>query len=180
MKRFMNKKVAAIGLAAGLVLGVGGAAFAYFSSTGGGTGSVTTAGASNTLKVTDNSASLTAPGPGVAAQNLVVTVANTSTTASVHVSGVQAYLTVAPASGAPAGDRACSTADYQLNGTADTSATSTVTITGLTPVELTPSPSAGDSTSTTGTGNSIAFNDSATIDQSNCEGAVVTINYVAS
>ena len=38
MKRFMNKKVAAIGLAAGLVLGVGGAAFAYFTSTGNGTG----------------------------------------------------------------------------------------------------------------------------------------------
>ncbi len=32
MKRFMNKKVATIGLAAGLLLGVGGAAFAYFTS----------------------------------------------------------------------------------------------------------------------------------------------------
>ena len=38
MKRFMNKKVAAIGLAAGLALGAAGAAFAYFSSTGAGTG----------------------------------------------------------------------------------------------------------------------------------------------
>ena len=36
MKRFMNKKVAAIGLAAGLALGAAGAAFAYFSSTGSG------------------------------------------------------------------------------------------------------------------------------------------------
>ena len=36
MKRFMNKKVATIGLAAGLALGAAGAAFAYF--TGGGTG----------------------------------------------------------------------------------------------------------------------------------------------
>jgi hypothetical protein len=180
MKRFMNKKVAAIGLAAGLALGAAGGAFAYFSSTGGGTGSVTTAGASNTLKVTDNSASLTAPGPGVAAQNLIVTVSNTSTTASVYVHSVAAYLTVAPATGAPAGAGPCTTADYLLNGTASTSATNTVAITGLTPVELIPSPTAGDSTSTTGTGNSIAFNDSATVDQSNCEGAVVTINYVAS
>ena len=32
MKRFMNKKVAAIGLAAGLALGAAGAAFAYFTS----------------------------------------------------------------------------------------------------------------------------------------------------
>ena len=34
MKRFMNKKVVAIGLAAGLTLGAAGAAFAYFTSTG--------------------------------------------------------------------------------------------------------------------------------------------------
>ena len=32
MKRFMNKKVAAIGLATGLALGAAGAAFAYFTS----------------------------------------------------------------------------------------------------------------------------------------------------
>jgi len=38
MKRFMNKKVVAIGLAAGLTLGAAGAAFAYFTSTGSGTG----------------------------------------------------------------------------------------------------------------------------------------------
>ncbi len=33
MKRFMNKKVATIGLAAGLALGAAGAAFAYFTRT---------------------------------------------------------------------------------------------------------------------------------------------------
>jgi hypothetical protein len=38
MKRFMNKKVAAIGLAAGITLGGAGAAFAFFTTTGGGTG----------------------------------------------------------------------------------------------------------------------------------------------
>jgi len=38
MKRFMNKKVAAIGLAAGLALGAAGAAFAYFTGSGNGTG----------------------------------------------------------------------------------------------------------------------------------------------
>jgi len=41
MKRFMNKKVATIGLAAGLALGAAGAAFAYFTSSGTGTGSAT-------------------------------------------------------------------------------------------------------------------------------------------
>jgi hypothetical protein len=41
MKRFMNKKVATIGLTAGLVLGAAGGAFAYFSSTGTGVGTGT-------------------------------------------------------------------------------------------------------------------------------------------
>ncbi len=31
MKRFMNKKVAVVGIAVALVLGIGGAAFAYFT-----------------------------------------------------------------------------------------------------------------------------------------------------
>ena len=38
IKRFMSKKVVAIGLAAGITLGMGGAAFAYFTSTGSGVG----------------------------------------------------------------------------------------------------------------------------------------------
>ncbi len=38
MKRFMSKKVAAIGLAAGITLGLGGAAFAYFTATATGNG----------------------------------------------------------------------------------------------------------------------------------------------
>jgi hypothetical protein len=41
MKRLINKKVAAIGLAAGLALGGAGAAFAFFSTTGGGVGDTT-------------------------------------------------------------------------------------------------------------------------------------------
>ncbi|HXZ62730.1 MAG TPA: hypothetical protein VEG62_08305, partial [Acidimicrobiales bacterium] len=47
MKRFMNKKVVAIGLAVGLTLGAAGAAFAYFTSTGTGTGSATVGSATN-------------------------------------------------------------------------------------------------------------------------------------
>jgi hypothetical protein len=37
IKRFMSKKVVAIGLAAGITLGLGGAAFAYFTAAGSGT-----------------------------------------------------------------------------------------------------------------------------------------------
>jgi hypothetical protein len=47
MKRFMNKKVAVVGLVVALIIGVGGAAFAYFSSTGGGTGSAGVGTSSN-------------------------------------------------------------------------------------------------------------------------------------
>ncbi len=39
MKRFMSKKLLVVGVAVALVIGVGGAAFAYFTTTGGGTGS---------------------------------------------------------------------------------------------------------------------------------------------
>lgn len=42
MKRFMTKKVAAIGITAGLILGASGAAFAYFTSQGAGTGTAST------------------------------------------------------------------------------------------------------------------------------------------
>jgi hypothetical protein len=61
MKRFMNKKVAAIGLAAGLVLGIAGAAVAYFSSTGSGTGSGLV-GSSHALTI--NQTGITYNGPG--------------------------------------------------------------------------------------------------------------------
>ena len=47
MKRFMNKKVATVGIAVALVLGIGGAAFAYFTSSGGGTGSAQVGTAAN-------------------------------------------------------------------------------------------------------------------------------------
>jgi hypothetical protein len=52
VKRFINKKAAALGIAAAVILGGGGAAFAYFTTTGGtghGTASTGTAGA---VKVT--------------------------------------------------------------------------------------------------------------------------------
>ncbi len=51
MKRFMNKKVAAIGLASALALGIAGGAFAYFTNTGTGTGSATVGSTSNQFTV---------------------------------------------------------------------------------------------------------------------------------
>lgn len=66
MKRFMNKKVAAIGLAAGLALGMAGAAFAFFTSTGTGTGSATTGSASQyTVSSTADTSGDLVPNDGI-------------------------------------------------------------------------------------------------------------------
>jgi hypothetical protein len=171
MKRFMNKKVVAIGLAAGITLGAGGAAFAYFTSSGGGAGSVQTGSSVNGITITDNSSSLADLLPGVAAQDLTVTATNTAAQAQ-YVSGISAYLTL---SGVTAVDGyTCSTADYLLDGTAGTSVTNTVPI-AWTGQELAATNGTADSAGT----DTIQFNDSATQNQDSCEGVTVTINYTS-
>jgi hypothetical protein len=62
MKRFMNKKVATIGLAAGLALGIAGSAFAYFTSTGTGTGSASTGSSAGLNIAQTNTVSNLLPG----------------------------------------------------------------------------------------------------------------------
>jgi len=88
MKRFMNKKVAAIGLAAGLALGAAGAAFAYFTSTGDGTGSASVGSSTawNVAVTSDSSNSLL---PGSGSETLSYTVTNES-------SGAQALNAITP------------------------------------------------------------------------------------
>jgi hypothetical protein len=77
MKRFMNKKVATIGLAAGLLLGAGGAAFAYFTATGNGSGTGLTG---STTAWTVNSPTPTGGPlyPDVGAETFAFTVTNNS------------------------------------------------------------------------------------------------------
>jgi hypothetical protein len=62
MKRFMNKKVAAIAAAVGLTLGLGGAAFAYFTSNGAGNGSATVGTSGNNVAVEGSSTPALVPG----------------------------------------------------------------------------------------------------------------------
>ena len=64
MKRFMNKKVVAIGLAAGITLGAAGAAFAYFTSTGSGPGAASVGTASPLTVTQTNTISGLTPGSG--------------------------------------------------------------------------------------------------------------------
>lgn len=63
IKRFMNKKVVAIGLAAGITLGGAGAAFAYFTTSGTGSGS-TAAGSAGTVSLSASIAGAIVPGDG--------------------------------------------------------------------------------------------------------------------
>ena len=56
IKKHISKKVVGIGLVAGLVLGAGGAAFAYFQATGSGSGDASTG---NVANLTINQVSLT-------------------------------------------------------------------------------------------------------------------------
>jgi hypothetical protein len=78
MKRFMNKKVAAIGLAAGLALGAAGAAFAYWTANGQGSGTASTGTTTPWAVVvtSDVSNSLTPGGP---TETIAYTVTNNST-----------------------------------------------------------------------------------------------------
>ncbi len=95
MKRFMNKKVATIGLAAGLALGAAGAAFAYYTATGQGNGTATAGAQKNvSLSVTD----VTLNGPGAAAVSVPYSFTNTAgngdeTFGTVSISNITGYTT---------------------------------------------------------------------------------------
>ena len=176
MKRFMNKKVAAIGLAAGLALGARRCRLAYWTSTGSGSGQAATGTASSDLAFSDTLGSLNALAPGTGAQDFTTTVTNNSTTQNAYVAGVTAYVTVAeglPGSGVTG--YTCSSADYKLDGVAGTSPTNQVTL-AWTATDLAAS---GGNASTAGT-DTIQFNDLTTTDQDACQGATVTVHYTSS
>lgn len=73
MKRLLSKKVVAVGLAAGITLGIGGAAFAYFTSTGSGSGSALTGSPSQWTVAATSSTGTMYPGVGFASLDFSVT-----------------------------------------------------------------------------------------------------------
>ena len=169
MKRFMNKKVAAIGLAAGLALGVAGGAFAYWTSSGSGTGtSSTTTGTSDLTYATST---INPMYPGDSAQDFTVTVTNHSATQAEYVNGVSAYVTTSAGA-------SCDGSNFLLNGSPAPSTALTAVPLAWTATELTANPSAGDNASTAGT-DTIHFNDT-TSNQDLCKGVTVTLNYTSS
>ena len=75
MKRFLNKKVAAVGLAAGIILGGAGAAFAYFSGNGSGSGSASTGSVGTDLAISQTN-TVTGLLPAGPAQTIDLTITN--------------------------------------------------------------------------------------------------------
>jgi hypothetical protein len=109
VKRFMNKKVAAIGLAAGLALGTAGAAFAYFSSTGSGSGSAST-GSSTSVAISQTN---TVSGllPGGPSQTIDYSVTNNGS-GSEYVG--QVTVSVASVTSGSLADETCATSMYPI------------------------------------------------------------------
>lgn len=164
MKRFMNKKVAAIGLAAGLVLGGAGAAFAYFTNangSGSGTGSV---GSSSPWLVNNPTTTDAALLPGSGSQTFAFTVTNNG-------SGNQG-LTSVTATVAPHNAN-CDASWYSVSIDGGTASATTATETFSPVVDLAP----GDDQPVSVV---LTLPDLTTVDQSACEGDTPTVTLAAS
>lgn len=157
-----NKKKAA---AAGTILALigGGAAYAYWTTSGSGTGAgSTTAGQTGNLTFTQDA--LTAMYPGDTPQTLKVKVKNVSSE-NAYVSTVKAFITT--------DKQGCTGADYLLGGTAAPSAAEGARALTWTAQDLAKTDGNADATST------IQFNNTGA-NQDACKGAKVTVNYIAS
>jgi hypothetical protein len=155
MKRFMNKKVAAIGLAAGLVLGVGGAAFAYWTTSGSGNGTATTQSSNGTLAL-NVSADSSQLYPGGSAP-VTITATNNGAT-DLYVTTVSFASLSVDAAHAAAG---CLASDYSVG---SVSTTPTDVLAGTT--------SATVATATLSMANTA-------LNQDACEGATITLNFTS-
>jgi hypothetical protein len=177
MKRFMNKKVAAIGLAAGLALGAAGAAFAYFTSTGSGSGSGTV-GTSTNWTVAGGSvvgtlypdSSYTGPDQGVVTG---ASITNAATSGYQNLNEVVA--TISGVTSTPvAGESACSTSDFEFN-----SPTATWTGSGTQTATIMPSDDLAPGASYNISDLNVVMVDNGA-PQDSCQGATVTVSFAAS
>jgi hypothetical protein len=176
MKRFMNKRVAVVGAVAGLVLGLSGAAFAYWTSSGGGNGSATTATAGNSnVSVTGSEASPATMGPNIAPEAITLTITNPSTNSqSSYVTSVTASIDSTDTTW-NVGPPDCAATDYQLQASSSDALSAAGTANGTQSVtvpvgaELAPG---GQTTATV----YIGFVDDTT-NQTACEGQSVDLTY---
>ena len=161
--RNLSKKAKTIIAGAAIAgLASAGGAYAYWTTTGNGTGSAaTTAGTVNNLSFTQTA--VNAMYPGDSSQTLTVAVKNTSTTEKAYVATVTGYITT--------DKTGCTGADFLLGGV-NTGTSLAPTGLNWTPVDL----AAGGSANATST---IQFNNT-TGNQDVCKSAVVTVHYNAS
>jgi len=154
-------RITVVAAALGLI---GGGAYAYWTLTGGGSGSATTGTVAGTLTVNQTS-TISDLRPGGTAQTLSGDFDNTDTS-PVYVASVTATVSsVTKAEGAPAGT--CTTGDYTIVGSPWAVGTEVASGTSV------------GSWGTTGTPMTIVFNDTAA-NQDACQGATVTITYSTS
>lgn len=171
MKIFSSKKrVAVIGALTAVTLVGGGTAFAYWTTSGSGTGSATTSAGAPALTITGDAPD--AMFPGDSPQPLVVTVLNNAAN-SARVAGVTAVVST-NVSG-------CTGSDFKIN---DTPAGSAVTL-NWTAVDLAPGGSQSTPSSLVTPGsNSIQFNNKPSDSQDPCKAIdgitkKITITYTA-
>jgi hypothetical protein len=149
----LGRKTVAIIAGAAIVVAGAGVAVAYWTNTGSGGGSATTG--SNSPITVNQTSTVTAMGPGVAAQSLSGNFDNPND-GPVYVAAVTATVTGTDKTG-------CTASDYTIAGTS-------------TPAVQVP---VGEDVGAW-TGLTIAFNNKVATNQDACKGAVVTIAYVSS
>jgi hypothetical protein len=116
MKRFISKKTAAVGAAAGLALGMTGAAVAYWSSSGTGSGSATTGTSTAFVVVVDN-VNLADLTPGGPSDTVSYSVTNTNT-GHQFLAQTDVYVPASFSAQADLGKPACTAADFSVDGEA--------------------------------------------------------------
>ena len=159
----ISKKGLVFGASAGVALGLTGAALAYWTSSGSGSGTAGTAGAPSTITVNQTATVPTNlyPGPVGSGVPLSGTFTNTTNPASVYVASVTASIDTFSFQ-SNAGDPPCTQADYSITGTSNT------------PGEIAHGTNVGS-----WSGLTLTLVDTAT-NQDNCQGVTVPITYAAS
>ncbi len=150
-----KKRLLAAGIVTVILLGGAGAAYAYWTNTGSGTGSASTG--TNVPVTINQTGTLTALAPGVAAQTLSGTFTNTNS-GPVYVASVT--VSIASISG---GGITCEATDYTL-------ANTTMTVNAQVP--------AGTGVGSW-SGATIVFNDKAGENQDDCKTATVNLAYTS-
>jgi hypothetical protein len=179
MRKFSNKKIAAVALTAMALTGTG-VAYAYWTTTGSGSGTATTnAGSAAQLKVNQLAApanALLAPGqPGGTLSGNVQNLGAT-TAPNYAVEAVKITLSVTPAASPPAGT--CDATDYLIKGATGFERSAYVPATGVIVINLLPDGDdvdlAGGATTPWTSTLSFVNKDS---NQDACKGATVNLAY---